>query len=70
MARVSPTTIIASTGFKASPPPSQKTSNIFADFFSALILAVFPTLQTGLANGASEVATLSRWKYSRISVLA
>jgi hypothetical protein len=42
---VSPTTMIAKTGFKF---PSLKTSNIFADFVSALILAVFPNPATGL----------------------
>jgi hypothetical protein len=37
--------MIAKTGFKF---PSLKTSNIFADFVSALILAVFPNAATGL----------------------
>jgi hypothetical protein len=49
----SPTTIIAKTGFKFS---SRKTITVFADFVSALILAVFPNPANRLANGANEVA--------------
>jgi hypothetical protein len=57
---VSPTTIIAKTGFKF---PSLKTSNIFADFVSARILAVFRNPANRLANGASEVAPCRWGKY-------
>src|SRR4051812_6898822 len=44
--------------------PSLKTSNVFADFVTALILAVFPNPANRLANGANEVAPCC-WGNSR-----